>query len=452
MSQLTRKVFFFILLCFSPWCLAEESSQNAFIEELRSAESKVQETSRTADTFYQFVEELPRLLSFLDSEAKREYFLKHEVHAAIQKIITVRAQQSFDSADSSLKNGIALLGESLSSFYPKAGVFMLGLHTIARRDDQIIACQNKKEYPLCVWQIALASESSNSSSVRIRDLISQGVADQSVDPIRRIILLYVEAKMRTTAGESSACASLDRDIDLSHLNNSDEKDILNSISDFSRVVTTTPVCKNEMLKKVELVAKTLCSAGRAKTCIESISIMNRHGVENTSLTNLKKSLVVSATEDESRNIARSVINTSLFLEMNLSERLKVFLSGMLPLGVYLGVFAILVMPIFLSVLYFLMPYLVPLFSFMPKLFSRKSSIDLRSMETPQRLDEYSTLLQVFDLPEDATGTDIKKAYRAKMKQLHPDANKESSQEDIDRVQEAYDRLMHLRRSWYGTDR
>ena len=95
-------------------------------------------------------------------------------------------------------------------------------------------------------------------------------------------------------------------------------------------------------------------------------------------------------------------------------------------------------------------FLNGLFSFFQNLLggSKKSAYYGDGVVAP-RLDEYSTLLSVFDLDDDATPSEIKKAYRIKMKELHPDSNIEGSKEEFEKVQAAYERLMELQKGWFG---
>ncbi len=71
-------------------------------------------------------------------------------------------------------------------------------------------------------------------------------------------------------------------------------------------------------------------------------------------------------------------------------------------------------------------------------------------------DEYSRLLTFFGLDDTATESDIKKAYRDKVKNFHPDsAGKDESTTEKDRTtffieaKETYDRILEIRGSWFG---
>jgi DnaJ domain len=69
-------------------------------------------------------------------------------------------------------------------------------------------------------------------------------------------------------------------------------------------------------------------------------------------------------------------------------------------------------------------------------------------------DEYSRLLRMFGLRDSASESDIKQAYRHKMKQLHPDKKPEEvesqdeNSEQFRELKHAYDRILEIRGSWF----
>lgn len=69
-------------------------------------------------------------------------------------------------------------------------------------------------------------------------------------------------------------------------------------------------------------------------------------------------------------------------------------------------------------------------------------------------DEYSRLLRMFGLTDSATESEIKSAYRKKMKELHPDRKLDeplADDENSERFRElkhAYDRILQIRSSWF----
>ena len=74
------------------------------------------------------------------------------------------------------------------------------------------------------------------------------------------------------------------------------------------------------------------------------------------------------------------------------------------------------------------------------------------VESRENEDEYTRLLSLFELSDTATESEIKKAYRNRMKQLHPDSGKndiavENSEEFRD-LKHAYDRIIDIRSAWF----
>lgn len=74
------------------------------------------------------------------------------------------------------------------------------------------------------------------------------------------------------------------------------------------------------------------------------------------------------------------------------------------------------------------------------------------VELLENEDEYTRLLALFNLSDTATENEIKRAYRNRMKQLHPDSgNSEISLENSGEFRDlkhAYDRLIDIRAAWF----
>lgn len=73
------------------------------------------------------------------------------------------------------------------------------------------------------------------------------------------------------------------------------------------------------------------------------------------------------------------------------------------------------------------------------------------MKASGATDEYSRLLSMFGLDDRATEEEIKKAFRKKMKELHPDVGDISpgATEEFQRLKLAYERITQIRSSWFG---
>lgn len=74
------------------------------------------------------------------------------------------------------------------------------------------------------------------------------------------------------------------------------------------------------------------------------------------------------------------------------------------------------------------------------------------MRGPVEDDEYTKLLKMLDLDDEATESEIKKAYRDRVKKLHPDTKPGEVSEDQSEfieLKEIYDRILQIRSSWFG---
>jgi hypothetical protein len=71
---------------------------------------------------------------------------------------------------------------------------------------------------------------------------------------------------------------------------------------------------------------------------------------------------------------------------------------------------------------------------------------------PVEKDEYSKLLEFLGLDDEASESEIKRAYRERVKSLHPDAKPgevNTQDQDFIELKEVYDRILQIRGSWFG---
>lgn len=71
---------------------------------------------------------------------------------------------------------------------------------------------------------------------------------------------------------------------------------------------------------------------------------------------------------------------------------------------------------------------------------------------PVEKDEYTKLLEYLGLEDDASESAIKRAYRERVKSLHPDAKPgevDTQDEAFIELKEVYDRILEIRGSWFG---
>ena len=71
---------------------------------------------------------------------------------------------------------------------------------------------------------------------------------------------------------------------------------------------------------------------------------------------------------------------------------------------------------------------------------------------PVEQDEYARLLTFLELDDDASESDIKRAYRERVKTMHPDVkggDPNVPDEEFVELKEVYDRILQIRSSWFG---
>ena len=67
-------------------------------------------------------------------------------------------------------------------------------------------------------------------------------------------------------------------------------------------------------------------------------------------------------------------------------------------------------------------------------------------------DEYSTLVAVFGLTDEASESELKNAYRKMLKVYHPDTSDlgpEEAKRKLDELKQVYNRIQEIRGSWFG---
>lgn len=441
MNSITKLFLSLFVLLFSCNLFAQNDEQINFTTELEQLDSKLKDLASKSVSFSLYARQIDPLLSFLNSEARVEYFVKHQANSVFQKRVIEKAHDSLIKSDKTLAEGIDSFVSSFSKIYPKTSLFILKLQSLLKEEQQLRDCINKKDYPKCIFEIALKKDSLLKNSTSLLELIKNGYEDQDSNSLTKLMLYYLEASQLLSNSREAACYKNALSLDFSDILSLDDELVYNTLADANSIMASRETCKDYVLKNLELLSKELCMSGFEKSCFSALNLLEKFGSSGNVVSDIKLNLILNSKDTRSTNVAKIFLDKALFSKMTFGQKIKVFISGKLPFFVYIIAFILLVLPLLLVSMYFLLP------SFFKKRASSHSPI-----KNAERLDEYSTLLEVFDLPEDATGSDIKKAYRSKMKALHPDVNKDSSQEEIDRVQEAYDRIMHLRKAWFGTDR
>lgn len=74
------------------------------------------------------------------------------------------------------------------------------------------------------------------------------------------------------------------------------------------------------------------------------------------------------------------------------------------------------------------------------------------LKQPRKLDEYSRLLELFNLDDSASEEEIKAAYRQVMREHHPDTSKEQTPEEVAKfieLKKAYERILEIKKGRFG---
>jgi hypothetical protein len=174
---------------------------------------------------------------------------------------------------------------------------------------------------------------------------------------------------------------------------------------------------------------------------------------------IKKRLILSSSS-EFRNLAKRKITGDIFNSLEFKEKLRIIVTGRLQNIFYV---LVLVSTIFLLGFFFLAMRVYNSIETTDKensgILSDKNKIKKSkklkksnssfNLEESNIMDEYTALLLIFGLSDDATDSDIKKAFRDAIKRLHPDSGLPVDPDKLEEVQKAHDRLMELRGGWFG---
>lgn len=132
-----------------------------------------------------------------------------------------------------------------------------------------------------------------------------------------------------------------------------------------------------------------------------------------------------------------------------SRKVKLLLSGYYGYDfLYMGGVAVAIVLSIVALFKFYLFFLIQLKKVKTRVSANKRKNLPGYMKPTTDLDEYSGLLAVLELEDDASESDIKKAYRERMKELHPDKatedqNKEERAAQFMKLKRAYERIMEI---------
>ncbi len=192
---------------------------------------------------------------------------------------------------------------------------------------------------------------------------------------------------------------------------------------------------------------------KVSTLCESISNSDPKILESKTQDEIRQAkvhLVEAAIEaTELRPSCFKLLSEDIISELGFSDKLSLLFLGELSSKIYifLSIILLFLVMLFIGFFYF---YGVDQSEANVGKKSRKygtGKIDLQS-----GVDEYTSLLEFFNLDDTASESDIKKAYREMARTHHPDTSESTTREEFELIQTNYDKLMKLRKGWFGLAR
>ncbi len=200
--------------------------------------------------------------------------------------------------------------------------------------------------------------------------------------------------------------------------------------------------------------KKLVQEKRGEELAIIINILDSDPKNYSSSLELKSKLVQYSIDDPSLiEISNPFITKEVLGTLDISSRISLFFQGRLFFWIYLvsSLFVILLVSLAGLLFYFIGPDL-DIGSYMESVTEKvsfKKKTNRGYAKIVESDDEYSSLLSLFELDDNATDADIKKAYRALVKQYHPDTSDTDEREKFEKIHKAYERLLDLRKGWFG---
>ncbi len=233
-------------------------------------------------------------------------------------------------------------------------------------------------------------------------------------------------------------------------------DLIDSDNNLS-VLSIRPECKEEVFNKLLEVVKSIANTSSVESLGKVVGFFKSRYPSSTD--QLKINLMLlreSFVNKKLESVAFPLISRELISELNLSEKGHLLILGQMPLFVYLILAFSFSLPLIIYLLILMLaklrssPSEVKKPSQKPK--KARGGTRLREVSHASHIDEYSNLLESFGLDDRATEADIKRAYRDLARKFHPDSADDQMRQEFETVQSNYDKLMKLRKGWFGLTR
>ncbi len=341
-----------------------------------------------------------------------------------------------------------------TQIYPQASPVIFKLNKIDSVYERSTGCIKQDDF-FCFAEVVIA-EYDNSYLNRLFEKITARYPGNTFSSFGNQIVYGIIASAHVHNADSGFCSGFfDSTVDEYPLYNKELTK--NNLEVLVRLIEKNPACYQSLLEV--LYSRTKFAIDKKNPIETANSLQAIRYIESSEEDFFQAKLYLFKNASSPlRALVREYFSFSLFKALSAGEKVSMMVFGFMPAKFYLLVLILLVFtPILFFVLYRVSDSMITVkdgifSSIRQRQKEQKSSKYINTEELDNKPDEYTSLLAIFGLTDEASDADIKKAYRDIIKRLHPDAGNVIDQERLDGIQKAYDRLMELRRGWFGLSR
>lgn len=443
-------LLFFKILIYSSTSFAEELETPS---NFRSAKEVIK-SYEEGEVSFKVAE--AKFLEFVSEESQRsfpsslqEYFLRSQFSVKLAESLELKTKNLL-SKPVDPEESIREISQVVKKIFPSASPIRYSLRKIELSLKAIGECAESNVFPSCLWVILFGQEGSELLHSYTRKLLSN-LNQESLNSIDHQILFRLAQYKYSNEEEPVSCDIFFSRADKSKIkrkSNISEDENRKILFDFLREDSQ---CKVSVLDWIKAYASAAVKDGSEIEVRNALKYFEMLDSEGT----LHKELVLSIINSSSlHSLAREYVDKELFSRLSQTERISLIISGKMPLAFYLSVLGF-----FIFLLCILFLFLRPPAFLENKVSKIRHDVEVKKEEKAKlsrkgyenlsdKVDEYTALLMIFGLNDDASDTDIKRAYRDRVKMLHPDMGDPTEQQKFQDVQRAYERLLSLRRGWF----